>query len=255
METPIAVQLYTVREALATDFTNVIKQIADFGYIGVETATFPGTTPQQAAQLFKDLGLTVCSAHTPLPVGPKKNEVLELAASLNCERIICAALDRDYYSSVDQINRACDLINEANQIAVENGLSLGVHNHWWEYEPVAGQYPYEIMMERLDPAVFMEIDVYWVRVAGLDPVEIVKKWGQRAPLLHIKDGPAIQGFAHLAVGEGIIDIPAVIEAGHGVAEWLIVELDQCDTDMLAAVEDSYAYLIGNGFARGNKAVQ
>lgn len=252
MTIPIAVQLYTVREALAKDFTGVVKKIAEFGYAGVETAGFPGTTPKQAARLFADLGLTVCSAHTPLPIGEEKNEVLETAAALNCHRIVSGALDRAYYSSIDQIKRGCDLLNEANQVAAANGLSLGVHNHWWEYEPVEGQYPYQIMMERLDPAVFMEIDVYWVRVAGLDPVEIVKLWGRRAPLLHIKDGPAIQGFAHLAVGEGIIDIPGVIEAGQETAEWLIVELDACDTDMLEAVEDSYHYLVGSGLAQGSK---
>ncbi|MCB9109173.1 MAG: sugar phosphate isomerase/epimerase [Anaerolineales bacterium] len=251
---PIAVQLYTVREALANDFTGVVKKIAEFGYLGVETANFPGTTPKQAAQLFKDLGLTVCSAHAPLPIGPQKNEVLDLAATLNCSRVICPALDRAYYSRVDQVHRACDLINEANQVAIENGLSLGVHNHWWEYEPVEDQYPYEIMMERLDPSVFMEIDVYWVRVAGFNPVEIVEKWGQRAPLLHIKDGTALPGLPHLAVGEGIIDIAGVIEAGKGVTEWLIVELDECETDMLEAVEDSYTYLVGSSLARGRKLV-
>ena len=254
MAAPIAVQLYTVREALAQDFEGVVRKIADMGYLGVETANFPGTTPRQAAQLFEALDLTVCSAHAPLPIGPKQNEVLDLAAALNCQRLICPALDRDYYSSIDKIYSACDLLNEANQVAVANNLSLGVHNHWWEYEPVEKQYPYEIMMDRLDPAIFMEIDIYWVRVAGLDPVEIVKKWGQRAPLLHIKDGPAIQGFAHLAVGEGIIDIAGVVEAGQDVAEWLIVELDECDTDMLEAVEDSYAYMVHNGFAEGRKSV-
>lgn len=254
MSSPIAVQLYTVREALAKDFAGVITKIAEFGYVGVETAGFPGTTPTEAAKLFQDLGLTVCSMHSPLPLGDKKNEVLETAARFNCQRIVSGSLDRAYYSSVDQIKQACDLLNEANQVAVENGLSIGVHNHWWEYEPVEGQYPYEIMRERIDPAVFMEIDVYWVRVAGFDPVKIVKEWGDRAPLLHIKDGPAIHGFAQLAVGEGIIDTPAVIEAGQGVTEWLIVELDQCDTDMLTAVEDSYTYLVGNGLARGNRSL-
>ena len=64
MTAPIALQLYTVRDALAKDFNGVIQQIADMGYIGVETAGFPGTTPQAAARLFKDLGLTVCSAHS-----------------------------------------------------------------------------------------------------------------------------------------------------------------------------------------------
>ena len=55
MTAPLAVQLYSVREALARDFDGVVRQIADMGYAGVETAGFPGTTPQAAARLFQDV--------------------------------------------------------------------------------------------------------------------------------------------------------------------------------------------------------
>ncbi len=75
MTKPIAVQLYSLREALATDFDGTIRRVADIGYAGVETAGFAGTTPQHAAELFRSLGLTVPSAHSPLPLGDKRSEV------------------------------------------------------------------------------------------------------------------------------------------------------------------------------------
>ena len=57
----------------------------------------------------------------------------------------------------------------------------------------------------------------------------------------------------VAVGQGNMDIPGVIEAGDPeMLRWLIVELDHCDTDMLQAVTDSYTYLIDNELAEGNR---
>jgi sugar phosphate isomerase/epimerase len=242
MSAPIAIQLYTVREALAEDFEGVIRRIADIGYDGVETAGFPGTTAQAAAQLFRELGLRVSSAHTPLPLGDKKNEVLETMAALGSQRIICAYLSPDEYRTLDQIKRNCEMLNEANAAAVAAGLSFGLHNHWWEFEPVEGHYPYHLWLEHLEPAVFFEIDTYWVKTAGLDPVAVVKEFGPRASLLHIKDGPATKEAPMVAVGEGVLDFPAILQAADGHPEWLIVELDRCATDMLEAVEKSYQNL-------------
>jgi sugar phosphate isomerase/epimerase len=96
------------------------------------------------------------------------------------------------------------------------------------------------------------VDTYWVKVAGHDPAAVLRQLGNRAPLLHIKDGPADgTQSAMTAVGAGVLDWQAIIPAG-SAAEWLIVELDRCDTDMLQAVADSYTYLTQKGYAHGRK---
>ena len=69
----------------------------------------------------------------------------------------------------------------------------------------------------------------------------MKELGPRVPLLHLKDGPAVQGAPQLALGEGVVDVRGVIDAAVAT-DWLIVELDECATDMLEAVEKSYRYL-------------
>ena len=84
MAVPIALQLYTLREALAGDFAGVVRQVAAMGYGGVETAGFEGTTVKAASQLFSELGLRVTSAHMPLPLGDRKNEVLDALDALAC---------------------------------------------------------------------------------------------------------------------------------------------------------------------------
>ena len=85
MPAPIALQLFTLREAAAEDYEGTVRKVADIGYAGVEPAGFPGTTPEAAARLFADLGLEVCSAHLPMPVGEKQQESLETAEAERAE--------------------------------------------------------------------------------------------------------------------------------------------------------------------------
>ncbi len=251
MPAPIAIQLYTVRDLTKGDFAGVVRKIAEIGYVGVESAGYPGTTPEAAGKLFQQLGLAVPSVHTRLPLGDDKNKVLDEMAAVGSKRII-SGKGPDDFKTLDSIKRVCDLFNEASAVAKANGLAVGYHNHWWEYQEVEGRIPYQVMLEHLAPEVFFQIDTYWVKVGGHDPVAILKKLGSRAPLLHIKDGPGVQGQPHLAVGEGIMDFPAIMKATEGVVEWHIVELDSCATDMMQAVEQSYKYLVSKGLARGNQ---
>lgn len=254
MTAPIALQLYTVREALGQDFKGTVEKVAAMGYAGVETAGFPGTTPAEAGRLFRELGLAVAGAHAPLPLGENKDEVLETMASLGAGRLICPAMGAEHYESADSIRRVADIFNEANSVAQANGLTFGIHNHWWEFEPVDGRTRFDVLLEHLEPEIFFEIDTYWVKTAGPDPVKVIERLGQRAPLLHIKDGPAVQKEPQVGLGKGVMDVPAIVEAAAGSAEWLIVELDHCATDMMAAVEASYRYLVENDLGRGRDKV-
>lgn len=253
MALPISVQLYSVRDAMAADFAGTIKKIADFGYVGVEAAgvIYQHTPPKEAVKVFKDLGLKVSGAHETLPLGDDKNAVLDRMATLETTNLICPWRPPESFKTVDSIKKLADDLNAADVVARENGLSLLYHNHWFEYYTVDGKPANEIFLEYLAPTVGLEIDTYWVKVGGQDPAQVVKKAGSRAPLLHIKDGPADSIEANMvAVGDGVLDWNAIIGAGQGSTEWLIVELDRCSTDMLEAIGKSYTYLTGKGFARG-----
>lgn len=254
MTAPIGVQLYSLRDALAQDFEAVVRQVAAMGYLGVETHEFPGTTPQAAAALFKSLGLQAFAGHKPLPLGDSRQEVLETMAALDCTYLVCPWLDpQTHFATRAQVERVCDLLNEANQVARDHNLTLAYHNHHFEFQPVEGEYPYRIMLERLDPSVVFEIDTYWVKTAGLDPAAIVREMGARAPLLHLKDGPCTLTDPMVAAGEGVMDFPGIISASNGNVQWAIVELDRCATDMLTAVRKSYDYLVSKGLAHGRQS--
>jgi len=242
MPAQIALQLYSVREALALNFEGVVRQVADMGYTGVETHAFPGTTPEAAGDLFRELGLVVPSAHVfPPPIGATMDDALKTLAALDCPRLV-SGFGPDDFKTEDDIKRSCDRFNASNAAARAHGIQFAVHNHWWEYVKLNGQYVYQIMLKHLDPSVLFELDTYWIQTAGCDPAAVVQEHGARAPLLHLKDGPATREASMVALGEGDVDIPAIVAAGAGSTEWLIVELDRCATDMMEAVGRSYDYL-------------
>ena len=245
MTLPIGLQLYTVRENLAQNFTRTVKKVAEIGYSGVETAGFSGLTPKEVADLFDSLGLEIIAAHTQMPVGEKKNEVLDSVEELGTRRII-SSLSPDSCKTVEAIRSSCDLLNEATGAAAEREIVFGLHNHWWEFGSVEDQLVFDLLLDRLSLEMFFEIDTYWVRTAGVDPVEIIKKLGARAPLLHLKDGPGVQEKPMTALGEGIMDFETILQAGKDTTEWFIVELDRCATDMMEAVEKSYQYISKRG---------
>lgn len=250
MTPPLALQLYTVREHLAQDFIGTMEKVAAMGFVGVETAFFEDISLNHAAEVIKDLDLQVPSVHCSIPLGDQEKEVLELAEAFDCQRLVWHGWPQDAdYSSVEGIKRLAKRYNKANEVAKAHGCSFGIHNHWWEYELVEGQYPYQVLQLEMDESIFFEVDTYWVKTAGLNPVDVVTELGNRVPLLHLKDGPAQKDHLKLAAGSGVMDFPAIAQSAKA-AEWLILELDDCATDMLNAVEESYQYLTQQGLAKG-----
>jgi sugar phosphate isomerase/epimerase len=130
-------------------------------------------------------------------------------------------------------------------------MRLGYHNHNWEFSTrIDGRTAHSILFEQLNGDIFAEVDVYWAKVGGSDPVEVVSELGARARLLHMKDGPADSPKSPMtAAGAGAIDLPGIAAAAPEAA-WHIVELDRCATDMFEAVEQSYRYMVGEGISRG-----
>lgn len=251
MPAPIALQLYTLRDAAANDYEGTVRQVADIGYTGVEPAGFPGTTAEAGKKLFDDLGLQVCSAHLPLPVGDARQESLDLAGLLGVDRVV-AGRGPDQFKTVDLIKESCDVFNEAAANCAADGKAFAIHNHWWEFLEVDGRPVYKHMLEHLSDDVLFQVDAYWVQTGGQDPAAVIAELGPRAPLIHLKDGPCTREADMQALGEGITDFDAVIGAGGDHVDWWIVELDRCATDMMEAVRKSYAFLTSKGYAAGRK---
>ena len=252
----IGLQLYTVRIELEKDFNKTIQKISDMGYIGIETYFLPESiTLERAGKVFNDAGLKIFAMHADLPIGDKKDLVLKMADSYNSDLVVYHGWpEEEKYKTLDATKKTVELYNEVASFLRTKGLKFGLHNHWWEFEKQNEIYPFYYLLENLDKEIFFEIDTYWAKTGGQNPAMVIKDFGKRVPLLHIKDGPAIKGeksYEQVPAGEGIMDFPAIVNAGNENIKWMIVEFDEYGKNIFDGIQQSYNYLTKNGLAKGN----
>ena len=251
----IALQLYTVRKLFETDFDGTMRKVADAGFVGIETYPLPESVSlDHAGKVFRDVGLKVIGMHTELPVGKQRDVALRMADAYRCDMVIYPGWPQgEKYKNLDATKQTAELYNKTAAFLKSRGLRFGLHNHWWEFEKTDGIYPFYYLLEHLDGKIVFEIDTYWAKTGGLDPAKVVRDFSRRAPLLHIKDGPAIKGeqsYAQVPAGEGSMDFPAIVKAGGNNIQWMIVEFDEYDKDIFDGIRKSYTFLTQRGFAKG-----
>ena len=248
---PLALQLYSVRDAAALDFPSVLERVAGAGYLGVEYANLLGNDPRMVRGWVEDLGLIGVSAHRPLPIGDVANEILDDISDLGLDTLIVPWASPERFADLASIRGLADDLLLAQQNAAARAITLGYHNHEFELAAVIdGRTGLEHLFDMVGPSVVRASR----RVLG------PRRWGGpggahhaarfEVRLLHVKDGPAdIKASPNVAVGSGVLDVPAVVAAGTHVT-WDIIELDACATDMFEAIEASQRWMVGNGLARG-----
>jgi sugar phosphate isomerase/epimerase len=262
---PLALQLYTVRAEADLDLAAVLERTAEIGYLGVEVAEIEGagvgTTKLHGMTLAEfrarldALDLNAIGMHIFLS---SKEDVEKAEQTLDDQETIgsktaLVSLLPEHFASLDAIDRTAERFNEFAAIAAKRGIKLGYHNHWWEFERSSdGWVPMWKLLERLDPGVFLEVDVYWLQTAGFELAGTLKDLGPRVGRLHLKDGPCNSDDPQTAVGTGRVDIAGAVAAAPGV-DWHAVELDEFAGDMFEAVEESYRYLIGKKLSTGRKS--
>ncbi len=271
MTPQITVQLYSVRDLAKQDYAGTIRAIAETGFGCVEPAGYPGSSAKDAAKLFQELGLKAPSAHIGLPVGDNKNAIIEEALMMGHQYLItgCPPGFQENYTSLDKVKAMAELYCQAAQNLAPHGLQVGYHNHDWDLAVVDGRRAYQVFLENTPETVLYEADVFWVARAGLDPAAFIQEIGPRGKVLHFKDGIVTEAATFKEAetesgrimvsdsvpfrpaGQGQVDLLAASRAvGH--AEYIAVELDRFDGDMMQAVRDSYRYLTSNQIARGVK---
>lgn len=251
MPKPLSVQLYSLRETASKDFIGVLRQVAAIGYPCVEFAGLHGHCPRQIRHVIDDLGMTPSSAHFPLFDPAKRSQVEDEAGALGLKHIVGGFGAKDF-ENVDAVKAAAEKVNEVINYFGPKGYTVSLHNHEWEY---SGPGKGDLLLE-LCPKACPQLDVYWVKVGGACPVDVIKRYASRTHLLHIKDGPADpkdRSLPMTAVGQGTLNIPEIVRAGdYAQVEYLIVELDKCATDMLQAVRDSYNFMTQRSLAKGTR---
>lgn len=239
---PISIQLYTVREYMEPEGEQaVLEHIARAGYDAVECGT-PKDGAESYLKRVNDLGMKVSSYFGPPPTAETVNETIEIAQALQVKNVVCGFWIPEF-ESLEAIQKVADQLNPAIEALSRHGLNLCLHNHWFEFDSIAGDFAINHLMQRA-PGLKMETDIYWASAFGTEDVAaFVAANKAKIPLLHVKDGPLVKGEPHVAVGSGKMPIPEILAAADpSVLDWWVVELDECGTDMWAAVEQSAAYL-------------
>ena len=248
ISSPPALQLYTVREALATGRTEVLRRIAGFGYGAVEPFDVQ-TDPDQLRADLDEAGLAVCSVHAKILDGDAEAQVRG-TLTLGAETLIVPWAEPERFADAESIAELAGELNQAAAKIADRGLRLGYHNHDFELSSIVGGRPaLELLADALDPAVILEVDTYWAAVGGQDVPALLRRLGDRVRYLHVKDGPigTRDGDMMTAVGSGAMPVAEILAACPS-AEWHVVELDRCATDMLTAVGDSLAWLAEHNLA-------
>jgi sugar phosphate isomerase/epimerase len=240
---PVALQLWTVRDAIAADADLALSRVKAAGFSAVELAPLPpGLSPARLAESLARHELAVVSIHGDLPTPATLGQWTQLAGECRCSKVIWHGWPRDpRFDSPAGVLELIAACNAAATLAQDHGLALGLHNHWWEFEPLEGERPIRLMHDALHPDVFWQLDVYWAQTGGADPADVVAELGPRVRSVHWKDGPCAHGQPMTALGRGKVDVPRILCSLAHPADW-VIELDECATDVLEAARQGRVYL-------------
>jgi sugar phosphate isomerase/epimerase len=261
----LGVQLYTVRFAMAEDFEGTLAKVAEAGYKEVELAEFKfdggevtyfGKTPKELRAALDQHGLVAPSTHVSFTALSAENfpKILEASKVLGHQYIVNPWIDEEVRKGSDGWKRAFDTFNRAGEDSKKAGFQFGYHNHWFEFIPVDGKLPYDLLLEHCDPnLVKMEMDLCWIKAAGGDPITYFNRYPGRFPLVQdLKSIPKIttggaQNFGDTVdlteVGSGMIDWKQLFShAGKAGIKLYIVEHDR-PKQPIESIKASHDYLV------------
>ena len=267
----IGIQLYTLRDQIDADgIEAILKKVADAGYkwiepYGYEERKFLKKTPGEFQNICADLGMSVPSVHSVTEVSSSggKDAIIDQmkttaddAIALGSKYLVWAFLKPEERTSMDDYKRHVETWNQFGEICKEAGIQFAYHNHDFEFQKFEGEseYPYDLIMRETDhDNVKFEMDLFWVSIAGQDPVEWFKKDPGRFHLWHVKDMVKEEDkyvvedldrfFA--PVGKGVIDFKRIFDARQSSGmKYFFVEQDFCKQGIspLDNIKISWNYL-------------
>jgi sugar phosphate isomerase/epimerase len=217
----IGLQLYTVRDLMKRDFDGTLAKVAAIGYKEVEFAGYFDHSPKDVRAAVDRRGLTAPSAHIDYKsLGEKFPEVIEAAKVVGHEYLVNPWIEEEIRKQPDGWKHAAETFNRAGEACKKAGIQFAYHNHWFEFLPVNGKLPYDLLLTECDPnLVKMELDLCWITVGGQDPLKYFDRYPGRFPLVHVKDVkrvPPVTAGGAQDFGSSMKDMT---EVGSGIIDW------------------------------------
>jgi sugar phosphate isomerase/epimerase len=249
---PFALQLWSVKQALAKDPLGVLKQIAANGYKKIESFEGPkgmfwGMKNTEFKKVMDDLGMNMISSHCNDTGNLKTFEQKAAAAGeIGLKYVICAF--KGPQKSLDNFKQFADEFNACGEIAKKHGLRFAYHNHDYSFKAMDGIVPQDLMMKNTDSAIVdFEMDLYWTRVAKVNPLAYMDKFPNRFKLVHVKDlikANTPEGHESCVIGKGTIDYKTLLPevAKRGIQHMIVEQEAYTGTSELDSAKDNAAYM-------------
>ena len=228
MSTPLALQLYSLRDDAAKDLLGTIEEVAKIGYVAVEFAGYFGHDAGTIRKKLDEVGLKCAGVHTGLPTiqGDELKKTAEFVATLGSTFLVVPYVSPDEFGGRDGALKLGDVLSKAQEEAAKFGARVGYHNHDWEFKTLPdGSIPMDLIFQNAHPDVVTQLDTGNAQDGGGNAIPLIAKYKNRAATIHLK--PWTTEFSRYFLGED--DTPwdevfAALEGGK--TEYYIVEQEQ-----------------------------
>lgn len=213
----VGLQLYSLRNQFRTDVPRTLDQVRAFGIKYVELAGNYGLQPQAFNDELKAKGLQAISAHYSYEqFRDHIDDVIHEAKVFHLEYVGCAWIDHPHPLDEKTVREMAGVFNRAGELLAKNDLTFFYHIHGYEFAPYENGTLFDLLAKETNARyVKFQIDVYWVVNAEQDPVKLLKRYGNRFVLMHLKDMK--QGTPRNLLGE--TDIENNVSLGQGIIQW------------------------------------
>jgi sugar phosphate isomerase/epimerase len=229
------------------DLERTLADIASIGYKDIEllgSMNNFGMPPKRLREVLDRVGLRAASTHVSGNALNDLDRQLDDAKTLGHEYFIIASLPIQGERTVDDYRSWAERLNTAGARARERDIWVGFHNHANDFSSVGGTVPYDVLMERTDPAVVrMQLDTGNLAMAGLDPHDYMKRFGSRYWTFHIKDVPRSKAEHDTELGTGVIDFRRLLASIERIDEkHLFVEQETYPGTPLESMRRDFKYI-------------
>jgi len=234
---PVALQLYSVREACAKDLPRVLEAVAKMGYEGVEFAGYHGRSAAALRKLLDVNGVKCCGTHIGLNdlQGDALKRTVEFNQTTGNRFLIVSWMPDAYSKSLQTVKDTARVFSEIAAKIKDGGLRVGYHAHGGDFQKIDGQTAWDLLFTHASADVTMQMDIGNCLEAGGDPYATLKNFPGRSATVHLKE---YGGPAAAVVGEGQVRWPEVFQVCQttGGTEWYIVEHERAAGDPLDNVK-------------------
>lgn len=250
-EDNVGIQLYSLRNQFKKDIPSTLEKIKEWGITVIEGGDSYGMEQSKFIELLEKNGLKTVSVGASFEeFKDKPEEIVEKAKAYGAKYAMCAWIPHDGDNfTLEDIENATKVFNNAGKILKENGITLIYHAHGYEFRPFDDGTLFDVMAENAENFDF-EMDVYWVKHGGQDPMALLEKYADKWKAMHLKDmahGTEGNYTGHsdvetnVELGTGMIDIEGLVKRGKELGvEYMFIEDES--SSVVEQVPPSLAYL-------------